>query len=149
MNHDVTYFPSARHFSDGKHVCPMDPSVPSESRFVHRTQIAGIGHICTPSFRTQNGLAEGVLDKKIAVLIVPLIVSFLHLIHTCFETKRKAYRDHLKLNDIEDGKTLDKTITFLTHTSMMVELFSDHHLKDNRGSNFLEIGNKMLLRQRN
>ena len=45
MNHDVIYFPSAKDFSDRRQVSSMYPSAPSESRFVHRTQIAGIGHI--------------------------------------------------------------------------------------------------------
>ena len=46
MSHDVIYFPSEKYFSDRIYVCPMDPSEPSESRFVHRSQIASIGHIC-------------------------------------------------------------------------------------------------------
>ena len=46
MSHDVIYFPSEKCFSDGELVCPMDPSEPSESIFVHRSQIASIGHIC-------------------------------------------------------------------------------------------------------
>ena len=45
MSHDVIYFPSEKCFSDGGLVCPMDPSEPSESIFVHRSQIASIGHI--------------------------------------------------------------------------------------------------------
>ena len=45
MSHDVIYFPSEKYFSDRIYVCPMDPSEPSESRFVHRSQIASIGHI--------------------------------------------------------------------------------------------------------
>ena len=45
MSHDVIYFPSEECFSDGGLVCPMDPSEPSESIFVHRSQIVSIGHI--------------------------------------------------------------------------------------------------------
>ena len=44
MSHDVIYFPSEKYFSDRIYVCPMDPSEPSESRFVHRSQTASIGH---------------------------------------------------------------------------------------------------------
>ena len=52
MSHDVIYFPSEKCFSDGGLVCPMDPSEPSESIFVHRSQIASIGHICKNSMKT-------------------------------------------------------------------------------------------------
>ena len=45
MSHYVIYFPSEKYFSDQLYVCPMDPSEPSESRFVHRSQIASTGHI--------------------------------------------------------------------------------------------------------
>ena len=43
MSHDVIYFPSEKYFSDRIYVCLMDPSEPSESRFVHRSQIANNG----------------------------------------------------------------------------------------------------------
>ena len=46
MSHDVIYFSSEKCFSDGGLVCPMDPSEPSESIFVHRSQIVSIRHIC-------------------------------------------------------------------------------------------------------
>ena len=36
MSHDVIYFPSEKCLSDGRLVCLMDPSEPSESRFIHR-----------------------------------------------------------------------------------------------------------------
>ena len=51
MSHDVIYFPSEKCFSDGGLVCPMDPSEPSKSIFVHRSQIASIGHICFDPFK--------------------------------------------------------------------------------------------------
>ena len=37
---------SEKYFSDRIYVCPMDPSEPLESRFIHRSQIASTGHIC-------------------------------------------------------------------------------------------------------
>ena len=46
MSDDVIHFPSEKCVSDGGLVCPMDPSKPSESRFVHQSQIASIGHVC-------------------------------------------------------------------------------------------------------
>ncbi|CAB3996459.1 Hypothetical predicted protein, partial [Paramuricea clavata] len=66
--------------------------------------------------RMRNGLVEDVLDKKMLLLM-------------------KAYRDHL-ISEGENADKLEETITFLTHTSVMVELFSDKyaifHVKDNR-----------------
>ena len=46
MGHEVIYFPLEIYFSDGGHVCLMNPSESSQSGFVHRSQIASIGHIC-------------------------------------------------------------------------------------------------------
>ena len=45
MHHDIIYFLSEKCFPDEGHVCPLDPSEPSESIFIHRSQIACIGHI--------------------------------------------------------------------------------------------------------
>ena len=60
MSHDVIYFPSEKCFPDGGLVCPMDPSEPSQRRFVHRSQTASIGHICSTAakFSTRNCLSE-------------------------------------------------------------------------------------------
>ena len=60
MSHDVIYFPSEKYFSDRIYVCPMDPSEPSESRFVHRSQIDSIGHIWIPDTK-HTKVSEGKL----------------------------------------------------------------------------------------
>ncbi|XP_028418403.1 uncharacterized protein LOC114543743 [Dendronephthya gigantea] len=64
----------------------------------------------TPNSRMRNNLAEDVLDNKMLLLM-------------------KAYRDHLEKNEGEESsKRLDETIKFLSHTSVIVELFSDKHV---------------------
>ena len=73
MSHDVIYFPPEKYFSDRIYVCPMDPSEPSESRFVHRSQIASIGHIC-------NFCACLVMSKRMTCLIMSLILSPFHVL---------------------------------------------------------------------
>ena len=52
------YFPSEKYFSDERYVCPIDPSAPSENRFVHRIYIAGIGHYMVLTFLVDLVLPE-------------------------------------------------------------------------------------------
>ena len=59
---DVIYFSSEKCFSDEGLVCPMDPSEPSERRFVHRSQIASIGHIC--DFQRLNAVTRKDAKKR-------------------------------------------------------------------------------------
>ena len=68
MSHDVIYFPSEKCFSDGELVCPMDRSEPSESIFVHRSQIASIGHICGLAAAFATALYTGCIKKMVIEL---------------------------------------------------------------------------------